>query len=109
LKGEGNQIQFTFNSDLITDLQKVQKHIPVEDSTAINILSELILKLNKRNKFIRIAGKSPQVGTQFESTRAMILEYNSEDEKCLRSTKNRYIGRTEKRIETFTVSEVCTT
>ena len=59
MKGEGNQIQFTFNSDLITDLQKVQKHIPVEDSTAINILSGLILKLNKRNKFIRIAGKSP--------------------------------------------------
>jgi hypothetical protein len=27
LKGKGNQIQFTFNSEIIVDLQKLQKHI----------------------------------------------------------------------------------
>ena len=46
-EGEGNQIQFTFNSDLITDLQRLQKRIPVEDSTVINILSGIILSWTK--------------------------------------------------------------
>jgi hypothetical protein len=27
LKGKGNQIQFTFNSEIIVDLEKLQKHI----------------------------------------------------------------------------------
>lgn len=37
------------------------------------------------------------VGTQFDSTRAMILESDSEDKKCLRSAKNRAIGGIEKK------------
>lgn len=60
-KHEGNKIQYiNFNSDLLSDLAKVQKHF--------------INKLNKRNKLIRIADISPpQVGQRSESTRAMTL------------------------------------
>ena len=34
LKGEGNQIQFSFNSDIISDLTKVQKRISADDSAS---------------------------------------------------------------------------
>ncbi|KAJ8319793.1 LOW QUALITY PROTEIN: hypothetical protein KUTeg_001380 [Tegillarca granosa] len=59
LKGKGNQIQFNFNSDLISDLHKLQKKLPDNDSAALNMVSGIIVKTNKRNKLIRIADKSP--------------------------------------------------
>jgi len=59
LKGEGNQIQFSFNSDIISDLTKIQKHISADDSASLNLVSGIILKLNRRNKLIRIADKYP--------------------------------------------------
>ena len=58
LKGKGNQIQFTFNSEIIVDLQKLQKHISADDFASTNLISGLILKVIRCNKLIRIADKS---------------------------------------------------
>jgi hypothetical protein len=47
LKGDGNQIQFSFNSDIISDLTKIQKRISADDSASLNLVSGIILKLNR--------------------------------------------------------------
>jgi hypothetical protein len=89
LKGEGNQIQFAFNSELLADIRKLQKRIPAEDYTAVNILSGLILKINKRNKLIIIAEKSPDGFKTVREYESDDLASDSEDEKRLRSAENR--------------------
>lgn len=38
-KGEGNQIQFNFNADIIADLVKLQQCIPDEDCASSNLIS----------------------------------------------------------------------
>lgn len=89
LKGEGSQIQFSFNSELLADIRKLQKRIPAEDYTAVNILSGLILKINKRNKLIIIAEKSPDGFKTVREYENDDLASDSEDEKRLRSAENR--------------------
>ncbi|CAC5389763.1 unnamed protein product [Mytilus coruscus] len=56
LKSECYQIQFTFNYEVLAELQK---RFSREEFVSTNLISRLILKLNKRNKLIRIADKSP--------------------------------------------------
>ncbi|XP_076105713.1 uncharacterized protein LOC143074048 [Mytilus galloprovincialis] len=82
-KSEGNQIQFTFNSEVLADLHKLQKRLMPEDFVSINLISGLILKLNKRNKLIRIADKSP---AEYESDE---IASDSDDEKRLRQAESR--------------------
>ncbi|CAC5421887.1 unnamed protein product [Mytilus coruscus] len=87
LKGEGNQIQYSFNSDIVSELQKLQKRTSAEDSVSTNLISGIILKINRRNTLIRIADKSPAGWSTVREYGSDDLASDSEDEKRLRQAE----------------------
>ncbi|KAJ8305533.1 hypothetical protein KUTeg_016078 [Tegillarca granosa] len=82
-------IRFSFNCDILSDLAKLQKKIKPDDTASVNVVSGIILKINKRNKLIRITDKSPAGGKTFREYESDDLVSDSEDEKRLCSAENR--------------------
>ncbi|CAC5389809.1 unnamed protein product [Mytilus coruscus] len=91
LKGEGNQIQFNFNCEIMADLVKLQKRIPDEDAACLKLVSGAILKVKKCNKLIRIADKSTTGWKTVREYESDDLASDSEDEKRIRSAESRAI------------------
>ena len=54
-------MQFNFNSEILEHLDKLEKSARIKDNKH---LDELRVLLNKRNKLIRIADRSPGGGVQ---------------------------------------------
>ncbi|VDI61329.1 Hypothetical predicted protein [Mytilus galloprovincialis] len=88
LKGEGNKNQYSFNSDIVSELLTLQKQTSAEDSVGTNLMG-LILKVNRRNELIRIADKLQAGWSTVREYESDDLASDSEDEKRLRQAENR--------------------
>jgi hypothetical protein len=88
LKSTGNRIQFDFNEEIITDLQKLKKKVR-PNSESIAQFDSIISKLSKRNKLIRIADNSPAGWATVHQYEHNDIASDSDDDKKLRQAKNR--------------------
>ena len=57
-KREGNKIQHKFNEEIVSELNKLLKFVPLSESHVIQLISNLVENVKGRNKLIRIADTS---------------------------------------------------
>jgi hypothetical protein len=93
---EGNDVQFTFSSEILSDLSKQKSVYPLK----MHLLQALFL-LPSPSKLIRLTNKSPSGWTSVKVYESNNLASN--DEKRLRQVENRGIcaPREKRRNQTF--------
>ncbi|VDI39963.1 Hypothetical predicted protein [Mytilus galloprovincialis] len=97
VKLKSNQIQFTFNFEVLADLHKLQKRLLQEYFVSINLNSGLILKVEQ----IRITDKSRAGWTTVREYESDEIASDSDDEKILRQAETRALKTIkEKKIRT---------
>ena len=57
-KHEGNKIQHKFNEEIVSELNKLLKFVPLSESHVIQLISNLVDKVKGRDKLMRIANAS---------------------------------------------------
>ena len=91
---KGNKLQFEFNSSLLDSINLASTY-PLEGnlSGVDTELENAKTLLNKRNKVIRFADKSPAGWTAFEEYEPHELADDSDEEKKLRSAERRALTK----------------
>ena len=104
---KGNKLQFEFNSSLLDSIDSAPASLLEGDLSRVNQeLENVKTLLNKRNKAIRFADKSPAGWTAVEKYKSDELADDSEDEKKLRSAERRALSKLRARKQNRSTSEV---
>jgi hypothetical protein len=90
-KHEGNKIQHKFNEEIVSELNKLLKVVPLSESHVIQLISNLVEKEKGRNKLIRIADTSTGDWTTVREYESNIIASDSEDEKKIRQADARAV------------------
>ena len=91
---KGKKLQFEFNSSLLDSINIALDHLHEGDLSGVNKeLDNLKVSLNKRNKVLRFADKSPAGCAAVEEYESDELADDSDDKKKLRSAERRALSK----------------
>ena len=104
---KGNKLQFEFNSSLLDSIDSASASLLEGNLTRVNQeLENVKTLLNKRDKTIRFADKSPAGWTAVEEYESDELADDSEDEKKLRSAEKRSLSKLRARKQNRSTSHL---